>query len=309
MARAPKSDGDGLKRGPWTPEEDQKLLAYIQQHGRGSWSSLPQRAGLQRYGKSCRLRWINYLRPNIKRGKFSIEEDRKIIQLHALLGNRWSIIATHLPKRTDNEIKKYWNTHLKKRLAMLGIDPVTHKPITNTLSSANGDRKNVSILSHVAQWETIRLEAEARLVRESAKLREGSSSGSACTNNNNTSALDGHEVVHHCLDILKAWQIQISNSIQGEDNCSSFLENTMGNSMNTNSLGFNDVVLLGSSGEDLYEAVEEKRWNNIEDFNNIGEGNLIQGFTNILSNNGFESDFNPVDINNNTCFIFGESYE
>ncbi|KAF2318000.1 hypothetical protein GH714_041327 [Hevea brasiliensis] len=103
--------------------------AYIQEHGEGGWRTLPQKAGLQRCGKSCRLRWANYLRPDIKRGEFSTEEEQKIIQLHASLGNRWAAIARHLPNRTDNEIKNYWNTHLKKRLAETGIDPVTHKPV------------------------------------------------------------------------------------------------------------------------------------------------------------------------------------
>ncbi|KAB2613846.1 transcription factor MYB34 [Pyrus ussuriensis x Pyrus communis] len=176
MGRSPCCDKVGLKKGPWTPEEDQKLLAYIEEHGHGSWRALPTKAGLQRCGKSCRLRWTNYLRPDIKRGKFSLQEEQTIIQLHALLGNRWSAIATHLPKRTDNEIKNYWNTHLKKRLAKMGIDPVTHKPKKdNLLSSADGQSKNASNLSHMAQWESARLEAEARLVRES-KLRSHSSS-------------------------------------------------------------------------------------------------------------------------------------
>ncbi|VAH38795.1 unnamed protein product [Triticum turgidum subsp. durum] len=127
MGRSPCCDKVGLKKGPWTPEEDEKLLAHIEEHGHGSWRALPSKAGLQRCGKSCRLRWTNYLRPDIKRGKFSLQEEQTIIQLHALLGNRWSAIATHLSRRTDNEIKNYWNTHLKKRLAKMGIDPVTHK--------------------------------------------------------------------------------------------------------------------------------------------------------------------------------------
>jgi transcription factor MYB, plant len=84
---------------------------------------------------------------------------------------RWSAIATHLPKRTDNEIKNYWNTHLKKRLAKMGIDPVTHKPKCDALGAgADGQSKSAANLSHMAQWESARLEAEARLVRES-KLR------------------------------------------------------------------------------------------------------------------------------------------
>ncbi|EOA29610.1 hypothetical protein CARUB_v10013887mg [Capsella rubella] len=170
MGRSPCCDKAGLKKGPWTPEEDQKLLAYIEEHGHGSWRSLPEKAGLQRCGKSCRLRWTNYLRPDIKRGKFTVQEEQTIIQLHALLGNRWSAIATHLPKRTDNEIKNYWNTHLKKRLLKMGIDPVTHKHKNETLSSSTGQSKNAATLSHMAQWESARLEAEARLARESKLL-------------------------------------------------------------------------------------------------------------------------------------------
>ncbi|XP_078429597.1 transcription factor MYB106-like [Wolffia australiana] len=174
MGRSPCcDDGEGLKKGPWTPEEDQKLLAYIEKNGHGSWRALPAKAGLHRCGKSCRLRWTNYLRPDIKRGKFSSQEEQAIIQLHALLGNRWSAIASHLPNRTDNEIKNFWNTHLKKRLAKMGIDPVTHKHRSEDSSSSAGvSATNASAsLSHMAQWESARLEAEARLARESNILR------------------------------------------------------------------------------------------------------------------------------------------
>ncbi|XP_068667570.1 transcription factor MYB41-like [Aristolochia californica] len=128
MGRAPCCDKNGLKKGPWTPEEDQKLIDHIQKHGHGSWRTLPKNAGLARCGKSCRLRWTNYLRPDIKRGRFSFEEEETIIQLHSVLGNKWSAIAARLPGRTDNEIKNYWNTHIRKRLLRMGIDPVTHSP-------------------------------------------------------------------------------------------------------------------------------------------------------------------------------------
>ncbi|CAD6246233.1 unnamed protein product [Miscanthus lutarioriparius] len=131
MGRSPCCDENGLKKGPWTQEEDEKLLHYIQKNGHGSWRTLPRLAGLNRCGKSCRLRWTNYLRPDIKRGKFSHEEEQTILHLHSVLGNKWSAIATHLPGRTDNEIKNFWNTHLKKRLIQMGFDPMTHRPRTD----------------------------------------------------------------------------------------------------------------------------------------------------------------------------------
>ncbi|KAL7203153.1 hypothetical protein ACSBR2_016460 [Camellia fascicularis] len=129
MGRAPCCTKVGLHRGPWTAREDALLTKYIQLHGEGNWRSLPKKAGLLRCGKSCRLRWMNYLRPDIKRGNISPDEDDLIIKMHALLGNRWSLIAGRLPGRTDNEIKNYWNTHLSKRLLSQGTDPNTHKKI------------------------------------------------------------------------------------------------------------------------------------------------------------------------------------
>lgn len=116
MGRAPCCEKMGLKKGPWTPQEDNILISYIQNNGHSNWRALPKLAGLLRCGKSCRLRWTNYLRPDIKRGNFTKEEEDTIIQLHENLGNRWSAIAGRLPGRTDNEIKNIWHTNLKKKL-------------------------------------------------------------------------------------------------------------------------------------------------------------------------------------------------
>ncbi|XP_039048047.1 transcription factor MYB1-like [Hibiscus syriacus] len=127
MGRAPCCSKVGLHRGPWSPREDTLLFNYIQAHGEGNWRSLPKKAGLLRCGKSCRLRWLNYLRPDIKRGNITPDEDDLIIRLHSLLGNRWALIAGRLPGRTDNEIKNYWNTHLSKRLTNQGTHPNTVK--------------------------------------------------------------------------------------------------------------------------------------------------------------------------------------
>ncbi|XP_010276363.1 PREDICTED: transcription repressor MYB5-like [Nelumbo nucifera] len=130
----------GLKRGPWTPEEDELLASYIKREGEGRWRTLPKRAGLLRCGKSCRLRWMNYLRPSVKRGQIAPDEEDLILRLHRLLGNRWSLIAGRIPGRTDNEIKNYWNTHLSKKLINQGIDPRTHKPLN---PNPNSSEENV----------------------------------------------------------------------------------------------------------------------------------------------------------------------
>ncbi|CAK9320497.1 unnamed protein product [Citrullus colocynthis] len=152
MGRAPCCDKANVKKGPWSPEEDAKLKTYIEQFGTGgNWIALPQKIGLKRCGKSCRLRWLNYLRPNIKHGGFSEEEDNIICSLYISIGSRWSIIAAQLPGRTDNDIKNYWNTRLKKKLLGKQQQALAARRIIHPIKKDDFDKNfNNNIIIHPA---------------------------------------------------------------------------------------------------------------------------------------------------------------
>ncbi|XP_058071375.1 transcription factor MYB1-like [Magnolia sinica] len=106
----------GVRKGAWAKEEDLLLRKCIEKYGEGKWYLVPQRTGLNRCRKSCRLRWFNYLSPNIKRGEFGADEIDLISRLHKLLGNRWTLIAGRIPGRTANDIKNFWNSHFSKKV-------------------------------------------------------------------------------------------------------------------------------------------------------------------------------------------------
>ncbi|KAK8535324.1 hypothetical protein V6N13_081460 [Hibiscus sabdariffa] len=161
MGRNPCCSKEELNKGAWTALEDKILISYIQAHGEGQWRNLPERAGLKRCGKSCRLRWLNYLRPDIKRGNISHDEKELIIRLHNLLGNRWSLIAGRLPGRTDNEIKNYWNTTLgKKAKAQTSVESPPGKSTQKMVPTESGATEpSTSSQAAKAKTEVIRTRA------------------------------------------------------------------------------------------------------------------------------------------------------
>ncbi|XP_065854749.1 transcription factor MYB114-like [Euphorbia lathyris] len=145
----------GVRKGAWSSEEDDRLRASIAKYGEGQWHRLPLRAGLNRCRKSCRLRWVNYLNPNIKRGHFEEDEADLIMRMHNLLGNRWSLIAGRLPGRTANDVKNCWHTHIKKKISSNEIptSQITRnnifRPKPHTLSNKyiflSDDQNNIQI--------------------------------------------------------------------------------------------------------------------------------------------------------------------
>ncbi|WCJ20575.1 Transcription factor GAMYB [Euphorbia peplus] len=130
-----------LKKGPWTSAEDAILVEYVTRHGEGNWNAVQKNSGLSRCGKSCRLRWANHLRPDLKKGSFTQEEERKIIELHAKIGNKWARMASQLPGRTDNEIKNYWNTRIK-RLQRAGL-PIYPPEVCQQVLNGSYDSQNM----------------------------------------------------------------------------------------------------------------------------------------------------------------------
>ncbi|KAF8047347.1 hypothetical protein N665_3081s0005 [Sinapis alba] len=174
-----------LKRGPWTAEEDYNLTNYIATHGEGRWNSLSRCAGLQRTGKSCRLRWLNYLRPDVRRGNITLEEQLLILELHFRWGNRWSKIAKYLPGRTDNEIKNYWRTRVQKHAKQLKCD-VNSQQFKETMKYLWMPRLVERIQSASASTTTT-----------------GSTTTSSCiTTSNNQSMMYDHDIMGQQLGVM-----------------------------------------------------------------------------------------------------------
>ncbi|XP_047307103.1 transcription factor MYB8-like [Impatiens glandulifera] len=218
MGRSPCCVKAHTNKGAWTREEDQRLIDYIRAHGEGSWRSLPQAAGLLRCGKSCRLRWINYLRPDLKRGNFTDKEDDVIIKLHSLFGNKWSLIAARLPGRTDNEIKNYWNTHIKRKLISRGIDPQTHRSLNSFV--ARNSQNQLPDVDFSGRNTSSSSSSKKKKKRNAGSFDDGKGSGSGTTEEEEEAPkppppFDGDD---HCESVNLDLSIGLLNSVSKQPN-------------------------------------------------------------------------------------------
>ncbi|XP_009602669.1 myb-related protein 306-like [Nicotiana tomentosiformis] len=279
MGRPPCCEKTGVKKGPWTPEEDIILVSYIQEHGPGNWRAVPTNTGLLRCSKSCRLRWTNYLRPGIKRGNFTEHEEKMIIHLQALLGNRWAAIASYLPQRTDNDIKNYWNTHLKKKLnkKLEGHDQ------EGKSSSSSSSQSKIS----KGQWEK-RLQTDIHMAKqalcEALSLDIPSIGDSPNNNNNSTPNLPVQEPVQTSTtyassaeNIAKLLQNWMKNSPKSSSQCRSSSKTTQMSSFNFPSIG---AVSSSSPSEGtINNATTQEGLDSLFHFNSSNNSDVSQSMS------------------------------
>ncbi|XP_073286874.1 myb-related protein 306-like [Primulina huaijiensis] len=249
MGRPPCCDEIGVKKGPWTPEEDIILVSFVQENGPGNWRAVPSKTGLKRCSKSCRLRWTNYLRPGIKRGNFTDDEEKMIIQLQALLGNKWAAIASHLPERTDNDIKNYWNTHLKKKLRKLEIGSGDPSTVVVEFSP-----KNSHSISR-GQWER-RLQADINTAKK-ALLDALSFESTNASHSSPGQAFSYASSTENIARLLKDW---VRKTPKAEDQNNHSKSSSTPNSSKCDAASSDDQILTpgieSRSGIDLSEAFE-----------------------------------------------------
>ncbi|XP_028767540.1 transcription factor MYB63-like [Neltuma alba] len=269
--RAPCCDKNKVKRGPWSPQEDLKLVTFIQKHGHQNWRSLPKQAGLLRCGKSCRLRWINYLRPDVKRGNFTEEEEETIMKLHEVLGNKWSKIASELPGRTDNEIKNVWHTHLKKKL----LSKNSSDNNINLSTSTDQSKQESCITSSSSSSSTGRQEATTLIPQKTADnneqnfenpTKESSSPSSfqCCTDQSSTTICKLQD--DNQLELVVAGSSSLyQGGPDNNDYSDTVLNEVVDKPANDNTIDLLEIPL----------EADDDFWNMLDDDSNIGGGSFV----------------------------------
>ncbi|CAH2038778.1 unnamed protein product, partial [Thlaspi arvense] len=245
MGRRPCCEKMGLKKGPWSAEEDRILINYIRLNGHPNWRALPKLAGLLRCGKSCRLRWINYLRPDIKRGNFTPQEEETIINLHQILGNRWSAIAAKLPGRTDNEIKNVWHTHLKKRLQQ------NQDPTDNSETIFDSDEKIVPTIA-AAKRPLSPQQQSSSSTNISAVTTSGNNNDTS-NNNNKDSATSSEDVLALIDESFWSEVVSMDCNISEDENKDQKVENWEGSSLDRNDEVYNYWKLYNHDTEHWFD--------------------------------------------------------
>ncbi|XVE72208.1 hypothetical protein DITRI_Ditri11bG0020800 [Diplodiscus trichospermus] len=206
----------GIRKGAWTEEEDILLRKCIETYGEGKWHLIPSRAGLNRCRKSCRLRWLNYLKPNIKRGHFADDEVDLIIRLQKLLGNRWSLIAGRIPGRTANDVKNYWNTHLLKKLNTYSNkeskpkpDQIPSKPKTDVIKPRP---RTLSVKSFPVQLDGNNHAAVTPASNNNLGLANSYNNGSYCIPNENNEIMWWENLLLNLNEVDNQQQDSFNNS-------------------------------------------------------------------------------------------------
>nr|URY18900.1 MYB protein [Zanthoxylum bungeanum] len=274
-----------LRKGLWSPEEDEKLIKYMLTNGQGCWSDIARNAGLQRCGKSCRLRWINYLRPDLKRGAFSLQEEELIIHLHSLLGNRWSQIAARLPGRTDNEIKNFWNSILKKRLK--------NNPNAST-SSPSDSKSSEPRGGAIGGFMAMHNEHDIMTMCMDSSSSSSSASMQTMITSNNNQLIDPFSMLDTRYDMTSA-HCSLFNNVPSCIGMAQF--DHMGDGLFYGDYGILEPIKMGLEGDISLPPLESR--SNIEEKNVNAAKNNHHDHIDVKINN---NNYYYYNNNNNSCF-------